>query len=94
VVVRTLSEGDRLVVEVSDNGPGILPENRQRVFDPFFTTRERGIGLGLTVVQQIVRSHGGNITVHESPGGGACFRFFLAYFPSAEAYDSSAQTGR
>jgi two-component system, NtrC family, sensor histidine kinase HydH len=94
VVVRTLSEGDRLVVEVADNGPGVSPENRQRVFDPFFTTRERGVGLGLTVVQQIVRSHGGNITVHESPSGGACFRFFLPHFASAEAYDGSAQTGR
>ena len=75
--MRTTTDTDQLVVEVSDNGRGIPPENRQRVFDPFFTTRERGVGLGLTVVQQIVRSHEGNITVHESLSGGACFRFFL-----------------
>jgi two-component system sensor histidine kinase HydH len=85
VVVRTFTAVDQLLVEVSDNGTGIPPENRQRVFDPFFTTRERGVGLGLTVVQQIVRSHGGNITVHESPSGGACFRFFLPFLSVGNA---------
>ncbi len=94
VIVRTTSEADQLIVEVSDNGPGIPPANRQRVFDPFFTTREKGVGLGLTVVQQIVRSHGGNITVQESPSGGACFRFFLPYLRSVETYDSSARIDR
>jgi signal transduction histidine kinase len=94
VVVRTTTDADQLIVEVSDNGPGIPPENRQRVFDPFFTTRERGVGLGLTVVQQIVRSHGGNITVHESPSGGACFRFFLPSRRSVEAPDSPARIDR
>jgi len=91
VIVRTTIDADQLIVEVSDNGPGIPPENRQRVFDPFFTTRERGVGLGLTVVQQIVRSHEGNITVHESPSGGACFRFSLPYFKSVEVHDSAAR---
>jgi len=94
VIVRTTSEADQLIVEVSDNGPGIPPANRQRVFAPFFTTREKGVGLGLTVVQQIVRSHGGNITVQESPSGGACFRFFLPYLRSVETYDSSARIDR
>jgi len=89
VAVRTATDADRLVVEVSDNGLGIPPENRQRVFDPFFTTRERGVGLGLTVVQQIVRSHGGNITVHEGPSGGACFRFYFPSLRNVEAPDMS-----
>jgi two-component system, NtrC family, sensor histidine kinase HydH len=89
VIVRTAIDADQLIVEVFDNGPGIPPENRQRVFDPFFTTRERGVGLGLTVVQQIVRSHGGNITVHEGPSGGACFRFYFPSLRNVEAPDMS-----
>jgi signal transduction histidine kinase len=74
IVIRTVVEEDWLVIEVADNGPGIPPENRARVFDPFFTTREKGIGLGLTVVQQIVHTHGGEISVSESSTRGACFR--------------------
>jgi signal transduction histidine kinase len=94
IVIRTNVAMERFNVEVSDNGPGIPPENRQRVFDPFFTTRERGIGLGLTVVQQIIRNHGGDITVSASPSGGACFRFFLPWGRSMESHDWSASVGR
>jgi signal transduction histidine kinase len=77
IVIRTRTEQDAFIVEVADNGPGISPENRQRVFDPFFTTREGGIGLGLTVVQQIVQAHGGTISLHSDELGGACFRVRL-----------------
>ena len=62
-----------LIVYVDDSGPGVPPAERARVFDPFFTQRQGGIGLGLTVVQQIVQAHGGEITVAESPWGGARF---------------------
>ncbi len=62
-----------LIVEIGDNGPGIPPENRSRVFDPFFTKREGGVGLGLAVVQQIVQAHDGHIRVAQSPLGGALF---------------------
>ena len=64
-------------ITISDNGPGIAPENRAQLFDPFFTTREGGIGLGLTVTQQIVTLHGGHIWVGESELGGACFNLVL-----------------
>ena len=47
------------------------------MFDPFYTRREGGIGLGLTIVQQIVRGHGGEIWISESPWGGACFNVSL-----------------
>ena len=68
-----------LSVYVDDDGPGILPEQRTRLFDPFFTTREGGIGLGLTVTQQIVRVHGGQLSADTSPLGGARFTLHLPW---------------
>jgi signal transduction histidine kinase len=65
----------RLVVE--DNGPGIPSELRQRVFHPFFTTKETGTGLGLAIVHRIVEAHGGRITIGQREGGGASFVMVL-----------------
>jgi signal transduction histidine kinase len=73
VVVSTMRMVDGLRIEVADDGPGVPPECRSRVFDPFFTTREGGIGLGLTVTHQIVATHGGTIAVDNGPAGGARF---------------------
>jgi len=79
IQVRTECFQDQLCIDIADNGPGIAQENRQRIFDPFFTTRMDGIGLGLTIVQQIVRTHEGEISVHDNPGGGVCFSLSLPY---------------
>jgi signal transduction histidine kinase len=59
---------------VSDDGPGIPEDVRQRIFDPFMTGREAGVGLGLTFVKRAIHEHGGRITVAPSDAGGACFR--------------------
>ncbi|MGR8935241.1 MAG: sensor histidine kinase [Gammaproteobacteria bacterium] len=75
--VRTRSSATGLNIEVADDGPGIPAANRQSLFDPFFTTREGGIGLGLTVTQQIVSMHRGEISATASEWGGACFNVFL-----------------
>ena len=73
IVVATHNEADSLIMIVADDGPGIPADLRPRVFDPFFTRREGGIGLGLTIVQQIVQVHHGEIWATESRWGGACF---------------------
>jgi nitrogen fixation/metabolism regulation signal transduction histidine kinase len=65
---------------VDDNGPGIAESDRDRVFQPFFTTRSRGTGLGLSVVQKIVVTHNGRVTVGRSPMGGASIEIL---FPMA-----------
>jgi two-component system sensor histidine kinase PilS (NtrC family) len=58
---------------VADDGPGIPPADRARIFTPFFTTKAKGTGLGLAVVQRIVDAHGGSVAVDSAPGDGAVF---------------------
>ncbi len=79
--VGALSE-DWLQIRVRDDGPGISEEVRDRIFDPFFTTRAAGTGLGLAVVAMTVGDHGGEITAHNRPQGGA---EFLINLPIAHA---------
>lgn len=64
-------------VEVEDSGPGVLPELRGQIFNPFFTTKTSGVGLGLSIVSKIVDDHRGRIRLASEPGKGACFRVFL-----------------
>jgi signal transduction histidine kinase len=79
--------GDHIVLEVLDTGPGMDEETRERIFDPFFSTREvgAGTGLGLSVVHGIATSLKAAITVDSKPGGGAKFR---VYFPVYEGADT------
>ena len=73
VRVSARREGDGVAIAVSDDGPGIHREDLSRVFEPYFTTKEAGTGLGLAVAQRIVEEHGGRIEVTSSPGHGATF---------------------
>ncbi|RZL35546.1 MAG: sensor histidine kinase [Rubrivivax sp.] len=68
-----LSRGARLRLTVADNGPGVAPGLEQRIFTPFFTTRDGGSGVGLAVVRQLVHGLGGTVRHARRPGGGACF---------------------
>ena len=71
--VSVAGEGRGIVVTVADHGPGIPPELRGRVFQPYMTTKVDGTGLGLALVRQTVDAHSGTIAASETPGGGATF---------------------
>ncbi|RKY01523.1 hypothetical protein DRP77_09545 [Candidatus Poribacteria bacterium] len=71
--IVTLPPGQTVVIEVSDTGPGIPDEIKDRIFNPFFTTKTTGTGLGLAIVHRIIEAHGGVISVKDREGGGATF---------------------
>lgn len=83
VRIGTADEPGRLVCTIDDDGPGIAPEDRQRLFEPFVHKREGGVGLGLAVVRQIVRAHHGDVVAEAAPLGGARIRFWLPCPPTA-----------
>ena len=82
LTIRTGIRDGLIYMEFTDTGVGIAIEDIPLLFDPFFTTRAKGSGLGLTIAYEIVKAHGGNIDVHSEPGKGTTFTVFLqAYTP-------------
>jgi len=82
VTVKTRQIGDtgvddRVEISVIDRGAGIAPKDRESIFNPFFTTKSSGVGLGLAIVSKIVDEHGGEITVESEPGAGSVFHVLL-----------------
>jgi signal transduction histidine kinase len=75
--------GASVTLKVEDNGPGIPPAVLRKVFDPFYTTKATGTGLGLFVTQRIIRSHGGAIEVQSTQGQGTCFTVRLPIWEDA-----------
>jgi len=75
-ITTTLSGGD-LEIAVRDNGTGIDPDHRSRIFRPYFTTKRQGTGLGLFVTHKIVHEYGGNVTFDSELGAGTTFRIRL-----------------
>ena len=75
VVGATPAEGDMVEVYVSDTGPGLRPDIRDRLFQPFITSKAQGMGVGLSICRTIIESHGGRIWAEANPDGGATFRF-------------------
>lgn len=75
-------ETPKVIVEVRDSGPGMGPDDLERIFSPFFTTKPQGTGLGLAIVRKVVDAHEGQITAASAPGQGATFRVTLPVVPS------------
>ncbi len=77
VRVRTRALLGKVAIEVSDTGQGLTREECDRLFTPYYTTKQHGTGLGLAIVQSVVSDHGGSIAVESEPGKGATFRIEL-----------------
>ena len=83
LLVRGERRGDEVRVEVRDTGPGMSAEVRERLFEPFFSTKEKGSGLGLAIVQQTLEKNGGWVDVGSVPGRGTTFRIALPAYHKA-----------
>ncbi len=89
VSVAMRREGDAILVSITDNGVG-LPQDRERIVEPYVTTRDKGTGLGLAIVHKIVEEHGGDMTFTTAEGGGACVTMRFACDPIAGASANEA----
>ena len=78
--------GSSLTLSVRDNGPGIPRESLAPIFDPYFTTKAEGSGLGLWIAQQIITAHGGTLKAQNGPAGGAVFTVTLPLGPAERAF--------
>ena len=84
IVVKTNSDDGEIQIAVHDNGHGVPPELREKIFQPFFTTKSEGTGLGLQSVRGIMDIIGGSVTLTDSPMGGACFQITFPARPPIE----------
>ena len=85
VELRAQQAGDTLLLEVADSGPGLPAERLSVIFEPYYTTKPEGSGIGLWIAQQIVVAHGGTIQAANGPAGGAVFTIRLPLHPKAES---------
>lgn len=91
IEARGPEQGPRIVVAIRDNGIGITQEQQKRLFEPFFTLRPLGVGLGLSVVQRVVKDHQGSIRVKSRPGKGS---LFLLEFPQSKESNHHGEDSR
>lgn len=90
VLVRTSRQANVVTVLIQDNGPGFPAGERERLFEPYFTTRAKGTGLGLAIVRKIMEEHRGRVELDNAPSGGAVV---LLSFPAAEDVSQSDKAG-
>ncbi|HEY5929083.1 MAG TPA: ATP-binding protein, partial [Burkholderiales bacterium] len=84
IASNTKAEDDMIEIAISDTGPGFAGDTLAQLFQPFFTTKETGMGVGLSISRTIIESHGGRMWAETNGSGGATFRFTL---PAAHAKD-------
>jgi signal transduction histidine kinase len=89
ITIRVRSDGDRARLEVGDTGTGLTPEERDRLFTPYYTTKQHGTGLGLAVVQSVISDHHGTISVKSEAGHGTTFIIQLPNTCSGAVSDES-----
>jgi signal transduction histidine kinase len=78
LTLRTELRDGGVRIEISDTGSGLTREECERLFTPYYTTKQHGTGLGLAIVQSVVSDHHGSVTVESAPGKGATFRIELS----------------
>jgi len=93
ITIEAFAQDEEVVLRISDTGRGIERELLPHVFDPYFTTKQGGVGLGLAIVHKLVEAHGGDITVESRPGSGATF---VMRFPARHTAGppNTSRTGR
>ena len=99
ILTRVSVRSGRVMVEVIDNGVGLPKENRNRLVEPYMTTRAKGTGLGLAIVQKIVEQHGGRLQLKDAPrrngsGGGACVRIDFPETPGLTSESKTESAGK
>ena len=92
VTVSTRQKAEWVEIAVADNGPGIAEENLPEIFEPLYSSKTFGVGLGLALVKQVLEQHGGVAAVDSEPGRGACFVLALPLNVPPEAGETSAST--
>lgn len=96
ILVRSRPDGETIIVEILDNGKGLPREHRQRLLEPYMTTREKGTGLGLAIVKKIVEDHSGQLELHDAPddfhgGRGAMIRMIFPVTQTKQTDNSAKQ---
>lgn len=91
VEVKWKKMDEQVCIHIKDNGRGIHPEHRSRIFEPFYTTKKEGTGMGLSVCHQIINDHGGQIDVDSQPGRGTIFYVYLPILKSPEETDTEQE---
>ncbi|HTZ72850.1 MAG TPA: ATP-binding protein [Candidatus Aquilonibacter sp.] len=93
LMLRTTAQDGGVHLEVSDTGTGLTPEECDRLFTPYYTTKQHGTGLGLAIVQSVVSDHGGRISVESEHGVGTSFHIFLPMKPPPRPPDHAPANG-
>jgi two-component system sensor kinase FixL len=79
LLIETFAEERAALVKIHDNGPGLTPETRKKLFSPFYTTKPDGMGMGLSICRSILTAHGGSISASSEPGAGTTFEFTIPF---------------